>query len=162
MTWVKQARQMLTGLNKPDAKAKPADSPLKDSLKDDLHAQPQLKPAAKAPDADGVSTLVKKVKDRVIDQGGTDAKVHDALVKTVSRFAGDEAAARASQELVAEVRAADKRVGRSFADTVAGDGGAASIVPAIAPTRLRGDDEEEDEEEEVEQPATAETGTSDG
>jgi hypothetical protein len=125
---------------------------LKDSLKDDLIKQPKLK-ASPGDETESQAAVTKSTrghmksfiddaKEAVLKKGGTDKATYDAFADTVSDALDPTSAAAATKELMMEVNAADKRVARSFADTVDGHGGAAWMSP-----KSLGTEEEEEEEE---------------
>lgn len=153
MGLVKQATRTFKRLLQRGERPAPPESNLKDPLTDDLNKQPKLDPAAmpeneSAParsesDGPNVRALVEDAVDQIVDEGGTDVHTYEAFAETVAETLGPDAVSGATDDLLMEVKAADKRVARSFADTVKGHGGAAWSYGA---------DEEEEEGAEAEEP----------
>lgn len=161
MSQVKVAARMLKGQSLEAVKAPVPPSPLKDSLKDDLIKKPDMK-AAPGDETESLSartkstrahmkTFIEDAKRQVIETGGAERATYDAFADTVGDALDPASAAAATKELMMEVQATDKRVARSFVDTVEGHGGGAWIAPKLPVAAGR--DEEEEEEEEAAKPA---------
>lgn len=151
MGQVKQIARTFNKLTTPEQKPVVPDSPLKDPLKDALKGQPILGRAS-SPGTESVKSgqegpslkaIIEDASEAILDEGGTDVTTYEAFVAAIADLVGADAVAAAGKELMMEVKASDKRVARSFSDTVKGHGGAAWIPP-----RLRNEEEEEEEDEE--------------
>lgn len=153
MGLVKNAVRVFKSLTAPSVKAPPPDKNLVDPLVDDLKTVSPLEPAS-APETESptaraadpsaqLQALIDEATDVIIDNGGTAIETYDAFAETMTAIAGPEGVQAAKTDLMSAVQAADKRVARSFADTVKGHGGA-GFLPS------RSDEEEEEEEEESE------------